>query len=462
LLTTLLLCACDSSDRSQTELAPANFVPANLSRYDPSVVTLVERQMIQLEARPLDGSAYAELGMIYEANTLWPDARRAYAAAVRLEPASTWWRFHLAVATRTAGDLEGALQLLRDLSVEHPQLAPVRQRLGEALIEVGELGAAAAAFRQVIELKPGMPEGYHGLGEVRLLERDYAAARDLLERAVALDPRYRAPRYALGLAYRGLGMLEEAQREMALGIDAEPRYLADPLASRIHGYAVNLQVRRKRATEVLHRGRPDQTALLLEQILNEQPGKSTDLNNLAIAYMRMGRFEEARARLDEARRIAPEKFPVWVNLSSLAFRTGDFEAARAYAEAAVERGPNVARTHVALAMAEMELGQIERTAASLERAVRLDPRDPQIRGMLAEVYVQLGRLDLAEEQFQGVLAILPDSLTGVLGLGRLYLQQGRIDRAGAILARAGELAPGNERVAAFEREIQERAPGGRE
>ena len=177
--------------------------------------------------------------------------------------------------------------------------------------------------------------------------------------------------------------------------------------------------------------------------------------------MRMGRFEEAQARLDEARRIAPEKFPTWVNLSSLAFRTGDIEAALAYAEAAVERGPNVARTHVVLAMAEVELGQLERTAASLERAVRLDARDPQIHGMLAEVCVQLGRLDLAEKHFQSVLALLPDSLTGVLGLGRLYLQQGRFDRAGAMLARANELAPGNERVAAFEREIRERAPGGR-
>jgi protein O-GlcNAc transferase len=455
-LTTLLLCACEGSDPSPTYLPPAN-----LSRYDPNVVALVERQMIQLEARPLDGSAYAELGMIYEANTLWPDARLAYATAVELDPTSTWWRFHLALATRTAGDLEGALQLLQDLSAEHPELAPVRQRLGEALIEVGELVAAAAAYRQVIELMPGRAEGYHGLGEVRLLERDYVAARDLLERAVAINPRHRASRYALGLAYRGLGMLVQAQREMALGIDAEPRYLADPLTERIHGYAVNLQVRRNRATDVLHSGRPDQAALLLEQILDEQPGKSTDLNNLAIAYMRMGRFEEARARLDEARRIAPEKFPTWVNLSSLAFRSGDFEAARAYAEAAVERGPNVARTHVALAMAEVELGQIERSAASLERAQRLDPRDPQIRGMLAEVCLQLGWMELAEEHFQGVLAILPDSLTAVLGLGQLYLQQDRIDRAGEMLARASELAPGNARVAAFEREIRAWAPGDR-
>ena len=278
-----------------------------------------------------------------------------------------------------------------------------------------------------------------------------------LERAVALDPGYRAARYTLGLAYRGLGLIEEAQREMARGLDALPRYLADPLTPQIQGYAVNLPAQRNRAAGVLRGGRPDQGALILEQVLMEQPGNTTDLNNLAIAYMRMGRFEEAQARLDEARGIAPEKFTTWLNLSSLATRSGDPEAALTYAEIAVERAPNMAQTHVALAMAEAELGYLERTAASLERALRLDARDPQIHGMLAEVSVELGRPEQAEEHFQSVLVIVPDSLTGVLGLGRLYLQQGRLDRAGAMLARASELAPGNARVAAFEREIWQQA-----
>jgi len=456
-LTTLLLCACGDSAPS-----PEDLVPANLSRLDPNVVTLVEQQMARIKSHPGDGVSYAELGMIYEANLLWADAKRAYAVAVELEPTSAWWRFHLAVATRTAGDLEGALRLLQALSAEHPDLAPVQQRLGEALTEAGELAGAAAAYRRVIDLMPGSPEGYHGLGEVRLLERDYTGTRELLERAVALDPGYRAARYTLGLAYRGLGLIEEAQREMARGLDALPRYLADPLTPQIQGYAVNLPAQRNRAAVVLRGGRPDQAALILEQILIEQPGNTTDLNNLAIAYMRMGRFEEAQARLDEARRIAPEKFSTWLNLSSLATRSGDPEAALAYAETAVNRAPNMAQTHVALAMAEAELGYLERTAASLERALRLDARDPQIHGMLAEVSVELGRPDQAEEHFQSVLLILPDSLTAVLNLGRLYLQQGRFDQAGEMLVRAKELAPGNTRVAAFEREVLDRAPGDRE
>jgi len=455
-LSALLLYACGGSDP-----LPANLAPADLSRLDPNVAALVERQMTRIVSHPGNAASYAKLGMIYEANTLWPDARRAYAAAVELEPSSTWWRFHLAVATRNAGDLEEALRLLQNLGAGHPELAPVQQRLGEALTETGELAGAAAAYRRVIDMKPGLPEGYHGLGEVRILERDYTAARILLERAVALDPNYRAPRYALGLAYRGLSLLEEAQREMSRGVDALPRYLTDPLTSKINEYAVNLPARRNRAATVLRNGRPDQAALLLEQVLNEQPGNTTDLNNLAIAYMHMGRFEQAQARLEEARLIAPEKFSTWLNLSALATRAGDPNAAVAYAKAAVERAPEMAQTHVALAMAEAELGHLERTAASLERALQLDARDPQTNGMLAEVYVQLGRPDLAEEHFKSVLVIRPDSLTAVLNLGRLYLQQARPDMADKMLARANELAPGNARVTAFEREIREGAPGDR-
>jgi tetratricopeptide (TPR) repeat protein len=454
LLATLLLYACSRGDPS-----PADLVPANLSRLDPHVIELIERQMKQVTAHPDDGLSYAELGLIYEANILWADARRAYAVAVELEPASTWWRFHLAVATRTDGDLEGALPLLRDLAAEHPKLAPVQQRLGEALSESGDLAGAAIAYRQVIELMPGSPEGYLGLGELMLLERNYTAARELLERSVSLDPRYRASRYALGLAYRGLGLLEDAQREMARGLDAQRRYLADPLVLQLADYTVNLPARRNAAAMALSAGKPDQAVGILERVLETQPGNTTDLNNLAIAYMRMGRFDDARFRLEEAREIAPEKFPAWLNLSSLATRTGDPAAALTYAEAAVERAPNMAQTHLTLAMAEAELGYLERTAASLERAARLDARDPQVHGMLAEVYVDLGRLDLAEQHFQAVLSLLPDSLTGVLALGRLYLQQGRFERAAAMLARANELAPANARVAAFAREVRNNSSG---
>ncbi len=455
-MTTLLLYACSRGDP-----APADLLPANLSRLDPNVVELIERQMKQVTAHPDDGSVYAELGLIYEANILWAEARRAYAVAVGLEPTSAWWRFHLAVATRTDGDLEEALRLLQELATEHPNLAPVQQRLGEALSEAGDLAGAASAYRQVIKMMPGSPEGYHGLGEVMLLKRDYVAARELLERAVALDPRYRASRYALGLAYRGQGMLEEAQREMARGLDAQTRYLADPLVLQLAAYAVSFPAQRNSAAVALSAGKPDQAALVLERVLEKQPGQTTDLNNLAIAYMRMGRFEDARMRLEEARDIAPEKFPVWLNLSSLATRTGDPTAALKYAEAAVERGQNMAQTHVTLAMAEAELGYLERTAASLERAAHLDARDPQVHGMLAEVYVDLGRLDLAEQHFEVVLTLLPDSLTGVLALGRLYLQQGRLERAAAMLARASELAPDNARVATFAREVQYNSSGDR-
>ena len=449
---TVLLCACGSSDP-----VPPDLLPANLSQLDPNVIELVGQQMTRIKMHPDVAESYAELGMIYEANTLWPEARSAYAAALELEPAPTWWRLHLAIANRTAGDLQESLRLLRGLAAGHPDLAPVQQRLGEALAESGELAGAASAYSRVIELAPQMPEGYHGLGEVRLLQRDYAAARELLQRAVALDRAYRAPRYALGLAYRGLGMLDEAQREMAAGIDALPRYLSDPLTAKIQGYVVNLPALRIRAANLLNSRRPDQAALLLEQILKQQPGKAADLNNLAIAYMHMGRFDEAQASLDQAREIAPEKFSTWLNLSSLATRRGDAEAAAGYAKTAVERAPEMAQTHVALAMAEAELGNLEQTAASLERALQLDARNPQTHGMLAEVSVQLGRLELAEEQFRSVLIIQPNALTAVLKLGQLYLQQERLDEAGEMLLRAQALAPGNERVAAFEREMRQQA-----
>lgn len=448
-LATLSLIGCD--DDSPPDLA--ELVPGRLSQMDPNVASLVERQAGKIKADPGNAVAYAELGMIYEANLMWAAARRAYEAAVELDQASTWWRFHLAISTREAGDLERALELLEEMVVSDPNLAPIQHRLGAARVEAGDLNGASNAYRSLIELEPDRPEGYHGLGEVMLLERNFQAASELLERSLAINPRYRAARYPLGLAYRGLGRLQDAKREMAYGADTWLQYLPDPLTPKIREYTVNLPAQRNMAAVMLQRNRPDQAAELLENILQKQPRNATDLNNLAIAYMRQGRFQDAKAKLDTAREIAPEKFSTWLNLSSLAARTGDREAALIYARGAVERAPNVATVHVSLARAEAEMGRIDLAADSLERAVQLDPQDAQARGMLAEINVRRGRFEAAEENFLGVLTLIPDSLTAVLGLGRLYLQQGRAEKARLMLARAQKLAGGQASVAAFENEI---------
>ncbi len=150
LLILLLLLASANAEPD----SPPVLLPENLDRLDPAVAELVERQVAEVEARPRDAAAHGELGLVYEANVLWDEARSAFENAVLLDPAAVWWRFHLALAKREAGDPEGALSVLRSLAAERKSFPALEQRFGEALFEAGDLEAAEAAFRRLIETEP--------------------------------------------------------------------------------------------------------------------------------------------------------------------------------------------------------------------------------------------------------------------------------------------------------------------
>ena len=119
--------------------APEVAQPDNLAQLRPEVQQLVRTNLARAEAAPRDAQAHGRLGMIYEANLLWDAARTSYATAAQLDPDTPAWRLHEAIATREAGDPEAARALLQAVAAEQPDLAAAQQRLGDALLEAGDL-----------------------------------------------------------------------------------------------------------------------------------------------------------------------------------------------------------------------------------------------------------------------------------------------------------------------------------
>ncbi len=167
---------------------PAAVLPAELDRLDPELVSMIEDFAATVQASRRDPTAHGRLGLVYEANGLFVEARRCYEIVVKLTDNTPVWSYHLAIATRQAGDSDGAMQLLRSLAKKHPKFATLHHRLGVALLEAGHLDEAAGAFQRARDLKPSAPAPMVGLADVKLRQHDHAGAAILLQRAVELDP----------------------------------------------------------------------------------------------------------------------------------------------------------------------------------------------------------------------------------------------------------------------------------
>jgi tetratricopeptide (TPR) repeat protein len=80
-----------------------------------------------------------------------------------------------------------ALDLLNGLSKSRPS-SEVFVGLGDAYAGLKQPSTAAGAYRQAVELDSRSAVAQYKLGEISFQLRDYAAAREALERALALDP----------------------------------------------------------------------------------------------------------------------------------------------------------------------------------------------------------------------------------------------------------------------------------
>ncbi len=324
---------------------PPPELPANINDLDEPVAKLIRAQFGIAQTRGWNADTYGELGLIYEANQLWQNAYDVFRSAVQLDPQNKAWRLHLAISAHEIGNFKVEKDEIHALVATHPDFAPALHRHGQDLLNSGDLSGAAATFARVIELEPTLAEGYVGLADVHLRQGEAGEALPLLQQALDIDPDYKVTHYLLGSAYRDLGREQEAMRHLRDGMGGQVRSLPDAASKRLDQYAVNVKARTTAATKQVVTGEPTKAAAALEEVLRADPENVVTMNNLAGAYARLNRLDEAEQLLQRARSVDPNKYSTYVNLANIAAIRGQLGAALAFADKAVELEPRNGLTH---------------------------------------------------------------------------------------------------------------------
>jgi tetratricopeptide (TPR) repeat protein len=435
--------------------APEPVAPVHGAALDPAVRALVDEHLGPARARPDDARLHATLGLVYEANTMWPEAEQSFANAARLAPEEPLWRLHRAIALAQLGEDERALELLSAVGAELPGSAAVQQRLGEALLRSGALAESHERFSATTRLEPDRPEGWVGLGAVELARGKAGAAARALERAVGLDPAYRRAHYLLGCAYREQGREEAARRELALGLEGGVRYLLDPLAAELRRYAVASTTRERLAQEFIEAGRAQRAVPILEELRDLHPQDITILNNLAVALQQLGEKERAHQVLLEALRLDETEVSTWINLAACLLDQGMISLAAEHAERAVRLAPDLAKTHLIRARVLARQERLEEAAAELATCLELDPRGAEALRLAGDTALELGNDAQAREHFDALARLRPLDAFAQLGLAEAALRAGDRQAAGRALSTAQRLNPDLPEV----RELAQRLEG---
>ena len=432
---------------------PASPGPATLledpTATDPDVRALASKRAAAVDAQPLDPALRASLALAFEANELWVEAEAAWDNALHFNPDEPEWLGHKATALVKRGALEEGRAVYERAVELDPARDPVRLRLGLLLLELGEDQAALAHFEKIARNQPGSPSPLVAKAEaLNNLEREAEAAA-ACEKAIQLDPSYKRAHYVLGIAYRGLGRLEEAERELALGADSEQRYLADSLSVQLNSSRRGYGARIEEAANLVGAGRAADAVPLLLKVLESHPSDRIALVNLGVAQINLGRNQEAMETLAKALALDEKDFAVLINLATAELALGKTNDALKHSDQAVKAAPNVSATYYMRSHAYMVLGRWGEAYTDLKRAASLDTGDARYPIEAGDCAAQLGRREEAIELYATGLQLQPNHLPATVSMGHMAEQLGRRGVAVDAYRKAKSLNPNHERVRAL-------------
>jgi protein O-mannosyl-transferase len=188
-----------------------------------------------------------------------------------------WWRNSLVMFQRAA--------------YLEPDSHFIRNGLGQALVEAGQVEAGAAQLEQAIRLQPGNPDYLSNRGVALLKLGRAQEALALHEDAIRLRKQDASFHNDRGNALAALGRAEEARAAFEEALRLRPDY-ADA-----HYNLGNL---------LFQMSRPEEALLHFQLAVQGRPGVALIWYNLGITYAQLGRYAEAEPCVQRALALDPE------------------------------------------------------------------------------------------------------------------------------------------------------------
>jgi type IV pilus biogenesis/stability protein PilW len=248
--------------------------------------------------------------------------------------------------------------------------------------------------------------------------------------------RYRFPLVPLLVLFAGAAVCEVAK----LYKDREWSSLLPGLAALLlAGTVVNLPVQgdygpgaaghNNLANAYLKQGKIDDAIQTASHAIEIEPTYGVAHYNLGNLYAQQGKFELARRHFEEALRLYPNYADVHSNYGQLLAERGDIESGIEHFRKAIELNPALSRAHLNLGVALVKQGRLNEAISPLQQAVRLTPESAEASYYLGSVYAALNRYADAAESFKRSLQIQSDFVPAHQSLAQLLASQGKREEA---------------------------------
>jgi len=267
-----------------------------------------------------------------------------------------------------------------------------------------------------------------------LLQTAYGALRERRHgdaQAICVQILRELPDHFDALHLLGVSLLESGRIDEARQI-LEHAIAADPRSAEAHSNLGFALFRLKRYAEA---------RLMQEKALALQPQFPTALTNLGNTMLRLGHLEEALALHERAIGLKPDYADAYCNRGMVEVMLKQYQKAVQSFDRALSLSPRHLEAIVGKGMASIELRHFEEATQLLTAALAIGPNMAEVLAHRARLHLHLARLTESEADFDAALAVSPDLELALRGKAQVSLHLGKLASALAACNRMLELNP---------------------
>jgi tetratricopeptide (TPR) repeat protein len=242
------------------------------------------------------GRARYLLGLVYQRQGRYPQARQELAKAASMKPLLGMNSIFQTIGAlaRSQQEYEAAIEAFSSRVDLVPNDPRAHLELGEMFVRQGRHDEALAEFAASLMLDRSRPEVYTSIAQVHLREGRFEKASEAARQALTLDGMNKEAHYLLATSLLRLGLETEGRREL----DVYQRLQTEATAAR----ARQLEVEGLRRDAAVSAASKDyaQAAALLRQALERDPKSAATHRDLGLTLLKAGRAAEAVDELSAA------------------------------------------------------------------------------------------------------------------------------------------------------------------
>jgi tetratricopeptide (TPR) repeat protein len=424
-------------------LAPQNtdviFLMARVSmtqNYFEDAIPLLESG---LKIAPQRTDLHAALGESYFMAGKTEKAIEEFQKLIQLEPSARSYAF-MGLSYRNLGRFDEALKYFEQGRKQDPHNTSCLFNIGYIEGRQGNYARAEELFQQTLRSNPDFPEALLELANLRLKDKKFPEAINLLRRFVKVSHDPAKGYYKLAMAERSLQQTSAAERDLnvfqTLSKNAATgpypyQHLFDYLDSRSK---LSLQARTQQDVDELN-----------EQI-QKHPGQPRDLYLLAETYLKLGKLDAARETIAQLDQISADDYRTQTGVGVMLARYRLNDDAIQHFQTALRTNPDSDDVKFDLADAYFRKGLYPDALDAAQKVSSAGQQDDAFLALLGDIESHAGETTKAKEIFRSAITRNPDNDQYYLSLSLVQLRENDLNSAEQTLQKGLLRIPGSGKI----------------